>query len=157
MNKLMQRSNSMNGLFPSLFDMDDVFSRFLAMPIATNNTNQAGMTVLNPRLDIAETEKTYLIEAELPGVDESEIETTLHDGLLTIRAEKKSSTEEKDKNYHRVERTYGMFQRIVQLPSEIEEDSIEAEFKNGVLKIEIPKSKEAVKEPRKIELKKSKK
>ena len=86
-----------------------------------------------PAVDIAETDKAYEITAELPGMDEKNIEVKFADGVLTIRGEKKDEKEEKKKDYYLSERSYGSFQRSFQVPDGVDTDKIEATFKKGVL------------------------
>lgn len=93
-----------------------------------------------PRVDVSETDNEVRVEAELPGVEEKDIEVSLHDGSLTIRGERKSEKEEKEKNYHRIERSHGSFQRTVALPAEVDDSKAEAVFKKGVLEVKLPKS-----------------
>jgi HSP20 family protein len=109
----------------------------------------------NPKIDISDDEKNIYVEAEIPGVKKDNIKISLQDNILTISGEKKSETEEKknDKNFYRSERVYGSFTRSFTLPEEINSDSIEAKFDDGVLKIKIGKTiPEPVKE-RLIEIK----
>lgn len=108
-----------------------------------------------PKMDIAETEKAFEVTAELPGIDEKDVDISVSDGVLTIKGEKKAEKEEKDKNYHRIERSYGSFQRSLALPPTVNEDAIEASFKNGVLKIVLPKTAKAVEKAKKIQVKSS--
>lgn len=97
----------------------------------------------SPALDVAETEGAFLVRAELPGLDPDNVEITLTGDTLTIKGEKKEEKEEKTKSFHRVERSYGSFQRSVQLPVSVKADAVAATFKNGVLTIELPKVEEA--------------
>ena len=96
-----------------------------------------------PRVDIAETENGFEIRAELPGVAEDDVSVSVTDNLLTIKGEKRQEAETDGKNYHRVERRYGSFQRSFTLPRHIETDAIKAEYKDGVLTLEIPKAEVA--------------
>ncbi len=96
-----------------------------------------------PALDVSETDKAVLVKAELPGLDAKDVEVSLVGGVLTLRGEKKEEKEEKTKSFHRVERSYGVFERAVQLPCPVKTDQVEATFKNGVLTVELPKSEEA--------------
>lgn len=93
----------------------------------------------SPSLDVSESDTEFKIAAELPGMDEKDIEVSLSDNMLTISGEKKSETEEKKDNYHRTERMYGSFKRSVALPNSVDADNVEATFKNGVLNITLPK------------------
>jgi HSP20 family protein len=100
----------------------------------------------HPRVDIIETEKAYIVKAELPEVEKKDIDISVNQGLLTIRGERKREKEEKSKRFHRIERSYGNFSRSFRFPNEIEEDKIEADFKDGVLQITLPKSAKAAKQ-----------
>ena len=97
-----------------------------------------------PTVDISETENGYEIRAELPGVSEDDVNVSVTDNVLTVKGEKRQEAETEGKNYRRVERRYGSFQRRFTLPSEVETDDIKAEFNGGVLTLSIPKP-EAVK------------
>jgi HSP20 family protein len=94
----------------------------------------------SPRVDVVEGDKEVTVSAELPGMDEKEIDVSLSHGVLTISGEKREEKEDKGKNYYRMERSYGSFQRSVPLPSEVDEDKAEATFKKGVLTITLPKA-----------------
>ena len=103
-----------------------------------------------PAVDVAESEKGYEIAAELPGMDEKNIEVKLVNGNLTIKGEKQEEKEEKKKDYYLSERSYGTMERSFRLPEGVDADKITAEFKKGVLSIALPKSKEAKAKERKI-------
>ena len=113
--------------------------------------------ILSPKIDVAESKDAIDITAELPGVDEKDVDVTLADDVLTIRGEKKSEREEqdKDKNWHVVERSYGSFSRAIPLPFEPDAAKVEAKFDKGVLRIRLPKSEEVTKKEQKIEIKKT--
>ncbi len=106
-----------------------------------------------PAVDVAETEKAYEISADLPGMDEKNVEVKFSDGVLTIKGEKQEEKEEKKKDYYLSERNYGSFQRAFQVPDSVDADKIEATFKNGVLTVTMPKSPEAQKSAKKIAVK----
>ena len=106
-----------------------------------------------PAVDVAETDKGYEIAAELPGMDEKNVEVKLSDGVLTIKGEKREEKEEKKKDYYLSERSFGSFQRSFQVPDGVDTNKIEANFKNGVLTVSLPKSAEAQKAAKKIEVK----
>jgi HSP20 family protein len=108
-----------------------------------------------PAVDVAETDKAYEVTAELPGMDESNIEVKLADDVLTIKGEKKEEKEEKNKDYYVSERRFGSFQRSFTVPAGVDAGKIEANFKNGVLTITLPKSAQAQKSEKKIEIKKA--
>lgn len=120
---------------------DNFFRGFPFAPVTRSELSPAGFML--PRVDIGESRKQYTITVEIPGVDEKDIELTVEDGTLTIRGEKRSETVDEDEQFHRVERTYGAFQRVISLPTDADEDHIQAKFKNGVLTITIPKRPEA--------------
>ena len=105
-----------------------------------------------PSLDIAETKNELVVKCEIPGMDPKDIDISLSDGMLTIKGEKKQEREEKEADYHLVERSYGAFTRSVQLPKEVRSDKISAFYKNGVLKITLPKSEEVQKKEIKIKV-----
>lgn len=106
-----------------------------------------------PRVEVAETDKEVEISAELPGMDEKDIELSLTDNLLTIKGEKKQEREETKKGYHISERTYGSFFRSVPLPPGIQAENVSATYKKGVLTVTLPKSPEAQSRAKKIEVK----
>jgi HSP20 family protein len=109
---------------------------------------------LMPSIDVAETDKEIEITAELPGLERKDVEISLEDDVLTIRGEKKiekNEKDDKDKNYHLTERSYGVFYRMLQLPPGIDPSTVQATMSNGVLKIKIPKP--AHSEAKKIEVK----
>ena len=99
--------------------------------------------MLKPALDIAETEHAYVVHAELPGVAKDDVTITIENGTLMLTGEKKREVEQKDKGWHRIERSYGSFQRTLSLPKGVDADHADAAFKDGVLTITIPKSDQA--------------
>jgi HSP20 family protein len=104
-----------------------------------------------PVVDICETAESYLVTAELPGLTKDDVNISYEDGILTIRGEKKQEKEEKRKNYHRVERSFGAFERSFRVPSRVLIDKVEAKFKDGVLHLMLPKAEEA--RPKEIPIK----
>ncbi|HUL06298.1 MAG TPA: Hsp20/alpha crystallin family protein [Candidatus Acidoferrum sp.] len=129
------------GRFPlsrSLFDVEPML----------RYESTAGLSA--PAVDVVENEKEYRITAELPGLDEKDIEVNVADDMLSIRGEKKEEREEKAKNYHLSERRYGSFQRTFQLPAGIDAEKIAASFQKGVLTVTLPKTPEAQKKEKKI-------
>jgi HSP20 family protein len=108
-----------------------------------------------PAVDITQTDKGYEITAELPGMEDKDIEVKLANGVLTIRGEKRDEKEEKNKDYYLRERSFGSFERSFQVPENIDTDKISAGFKKGVLTIMLPKSAEAQSSEKKIEVKAS--
>jgi len=106
-----------------------------------------------PAVDITEKDNAYEIAAELPGMDQNNIEVNLKNGVLTIRGEKKQEKEEKNKNYYLSERRYGSFERSFQVPEGVDAKKIEASFNKGVLTVTLPKSAEAQKSVQTITVK----
>ena len=106
-----------------------------------------------PAVDVVESEKAYEVTAELPGMDEKNIEVKLSNGNLTIKGEKQEEKEEKKKDYYLQERHFGSFERCFQVPEGVDTNKIEATFTKGVLKVTLPKKPEAQKPEKKIEIK----
>ncbi len=101
-----------------------------------------------PSMDVEESEKEYRVTAELPGLEERDVEVLLQDGLLTVRGEKKVETENRNRTYS--ERFYGRFERQISLDRDIDESEVNATFKNGVLTVTVPKSASAVERSKRI-------
>jgi HSP20 family protein len=106
-----------------------------------------------PAVDVVEQDDGYKVTAELPGMEEKDIEVKFSDGTLTIKGEKEEEKEEKKKDYFLSERHYGSFQRSFRVPDGVDADKIEANFKNGVLSVTLPKTAEAKKKEKKIAVK----
>lgn len=113
--------------------------------------NQDGRGPWAPVADIAEDDKQYAITLELPSVAKEDVKVTLENGVLSIHGERKFEKEIKEKKYHRIERAYGSFHRSFTLPDDADAKKIDAQFKDGVLTVTIPKSEEA--KPKSIEVK----
>lgn len=126
---------------------DDLFNELYSLP--TSFLSKSGVD-LSPRIDISETDAAYKIEAELPGINQKEIDIKIDNNILTIKGKKEDIKEEKEKNYHLRERYYGAFQRSISLPNNIEPEKIKASFENGVLNISVPKNDKRT--PKKIEI-----
>jgi HSP20 family protein len=110
-----------------------------------------GVTELLPSMDVTETDKQIEITAELPGLEEKDVQVNVADNVLTIRGEKKAEKEEKGKAYRLVERSYGSFMRSLELPEGVDADAIKATIEKGVLKVTVPKPAPA--QAKKIEVK----
>ena len=134
-------------------DMEHVFEDFLR-DFGWGPPAQPGMA-LSPRIDISETDTELKIEAELPGINEKDVEVVLGHGRLTIKGEKKQEKEEKKKDYHMVERSYGSFARSIVLPFEADPNQVEAAFAKGVLTVTVPKPPEVKAKEKKIPISKS--
>lgn len=96
-----------------------------------------------PSVDISESKEEFTVKVELPGINKNDVKITLQENVLTIQGEKKQETESKERNYHRVERSYGSFSRSFRFPSMVKADKIDANYKDGVLTISLPKAEEA--------------
>jgi HSP20 family protein len=127
-------------------DMDKLFG------LVESNKDNKGNTISfwNPVCDIKETDKNYIVHAELPGVPKENINIQLENGILTISGEKKEEKKEENEKYHRIERNYGKFSRSIVVPEGITHDQIKAKFDNGVLELTFPKPPEPKKEIKKI-------
>jgi HSP20 family protein len=130
--------------FPSFRRMFDV-EPFLG--------NEASFGVTVPAVDVSEDDQAYKITAELPGLDQKDIDVSVTGDVLVIKGEKRQEREEKDKNRYLSERSYGAFQRNFSLPDGVERDKISADFAKGVLTLTLPKTAEAQKQQKKIEVK----
>jgi HSP20 family protein len=128
-------------------EMDKLWNRFFEWP-----TMEPFKGEWAPPLDVSETKENVVVKAEIPGVDPKEIDISLSDGFLTVRGERKQEKEEKEEDYFVVERSYGSFSRSVRLPHEVKSDKIKANYKDGVLKITLPKSEEAKKKEVRIKV-----
>jgi HSP20 family protein len=134
-------------------EMDRVFDSFLGRGLfgrqALFGRTEAAAPVA-PDIDIRENDKEIILEAELPGIDEKDVELVVRDGVLSLKGEKKSERDEKKDNYHLVERSYGSFERSFRLPDTANEAQIKADFNKGVLRVVVQKRAEAVKAEKKI-------
>ena len=144
-----RREEAANPFFALQREVNRLFEDFFAM---TPQEREDWMTEY-PQIDVRETDKELKVSAELPGMTDKDIEVLISGDSLTIKGEKKEEKEDKKENYHRMERRYGSLRRILQLPSEVKADNAQATFKNGVLEITIPKSEQAEKEKKKVEIK----
>ena len=108
---------------------------------------------LFPQLNFSEKDNQYCVEIDLPGVDPSEVELSLNENTLTLKGERKAETETKEAHYHRTEKAHGHFMRTITFPEKVDQESITAESKNGVLRVEVQKAKEAIQKAKKIEIK----
>ena len=119
----------------------------------TGNGGQEAMTITQwaPSVDIMEDDKEWLVKADLPEVKKEDVKVTVESGVLTITGERKFEKEEKDKKYHRIERSYGNFFRSFTLPDAADGSKVNAEFKDGVFKVHLPKSEKT--NPKAVEVK----
>ena len=121
--------------------LNRIFGRFPAR--AESGQEMLMIADWSPSADIAETDAAYLIKAEIPGVKKEDVKVSIQDGMLTMQGERKMEKEEKGKKFHRIERSYGSFVRSFRLPDDADENSVKAEFKDGMLNVTLAKSAKA--------------
>lgn len=136
-------------------EMNELFSSFFgrSLPSLWNRQESLSTNVTSPALDVSENEKEIRISAELPGIESKDVDVDIADNFITIRGEKRDERKEEKEGYYRRERSYGSFQRSVALPEYADTEKAEADMKNGVLTITVPKKQEAQKQSRKLEIK----
>ncbi len=132
------------------FDFDRLFEDFDRGLGVMPRTEMKGWT---PAVDIFEDEKQITLSADIPDMDQKDLDISVEDGHLTIKGERKFENEEKKDNYHRIERRYGSFQRTFALPENVDADHIGAKYDKGVLKVTLPKTVQPEKKPRTIAVK----
>ena len=139
--------------FKELEDMEKRLSSYFGRPPARTEGEKETISVAEwaPLVDITEDDKEYVIKAELPEMKKEDIKLNVHDDVLTITGERKSEKEEKGKKYHRIERSYGSFMRSFTLPEDADGSKVSAEYKDGMLKVHLPKSEKV--KPKSIEVK----
>lgn len=126
-------------MFHDLLSMQNEMNRLF-----TNFWNDEPSTMnWSPSVDIAEGKDEFTVKVELPGIDKKDVKVTVQDNVLIIQGEKKQESETTEKNYHRIERSFGSFARSFRLPSLVKAEKIEAQYKDGILTIVLPKSEEA--------------
>ena len=139
------RFNPWNDVWNATNRFNRVFGKAFA-PARTVDENCD--CVWRPGVDIYEEDNGVTLKADLPGIDKKDISIDVKDGVLTLSGERSDESETKEKNFYRRERTYGKFQRVFTLPEGVNADDIKADFKDGVLKVHVPKAE--VEEPKKI-------
>ncbi|HTN95199.1 MAG TPA: Hsp20/alpha crystallin family protein [Gallionella sp.] len=125
-----------------LEDLSTRLNHIFGRALARTETGKELLAVADwaPSVDISETDSAYLIKGEIPGVKKEDVKVTIEDGMLTIQGERKQEKEEKGKKFHRVECSYGSFMRNFRVPDDADENSVKAEFKNGMLNVTVAKS-----------------
>ena len=131
---------------------DDAFRGFGMPSLVGPAFGRMPMATLMPQIDLSESEHEIQVTAELPGIDEKDVDVVLADDMLTIRGEKKAEHEQKDRDYHLVERSHGTFSRSLPLPFAADPSQVKAAFKNGVLTVTIQKPKEVLEKQHRIEV-----
>ncbi len=135
-------------------EFDDLFSRYGRLPrrqLMSGDNGDSEAAAWRPAANISETEKEYLIKAELPEVSREDVEVSVHDGVITIKGERRMEKTDENETQHRIESFYGSFSRSFSLPADVDENAIQAESKDGVLKVHLPKAE--VEQPKAIDIK----
>jgi HSP20 family protein len=135
-------------------EFDDLFNRYNRRPgrqRLSGEIAEGDVVEWRPVANISETEKEYLIKAELPEVSRDDVEVTVHDGVITIKGERRMENTDENETQHRVESFYGSFSRSFSLPADVDETAIQAKSKDGMLKVHLPKA--AVEQPKAIDIK----
>ena len=131
--------------FRELEDVSNRLNRIFGQSLARSESGQNMLAVADwaPSVDISETDSAYLIKGEIPGVKKEDVKVTIQDGMLTIQGERRQEKEEKGKKFHRIECSYGSFARSFRVPDDADENSVKAEFKDGMLNVTLAKSEKA--------------
>jgi HSP20 family protein len=129
-------------VFADLFNMQKDMNRMLTN-FWGNDADLGSVQGWYPAVDVAETKDEFQVKVEVPGMNKDDLKIKLQENVLTVQGEKKQETETKEQNYHRMERSYGSFCRSFRLPSLVKADKIDANYKDGVLSIKLPKAEEA--------------
>jgi HSP20 family protein len=135
-------------------EMDRLFDDFLA-PAESRSFAAAGPragAMLWPSVDVRETDQAYVVTAELPGLEQKDIELNLRDNVLTVSGEKRQEKSDGDNGRSYIERTYGRFERVIPLAADVDADRVEATFKNGILTVTVPKNAQAQDKAKRIEI-----
>jgi HSP20 family protein len=139
--------------FRELEEVSTRLNRLFNQPGGGRSTEEDSTLLADwaPAVDVEESDGEYVIKADLPDVKKEDVRVELHDGVLSLRGERQQEKEAKGKRFHRIERAYGRFERRLALPSEVDVEKVAAEFKDGVLKVHLPKS--AAAKPKAVEVK----
>jgi HSP20 family protein len=137
--------------FRDFDELSERLNRLLAPARGAAEENGGIFADWAPAMDVEETDKEYLLKADLPAVKTEDVKISIDDGVLALEGERKQEKEEKGKKFHRIERSYGKFVRRLAVPSDVDQQKVSAEFKEGVLKVHLPKSASA--KPRTIDVK----
>ena len=137
--------------FRDVVSLSERMNRFFENSVVSREGNGDSVaSSWSPSVDIYENEDEIALNAEIPGIDEKDIEIKIEDNILSLKGERKWEDEKKEENYHRIERSYGSFFRSFRIPNNIDQEKIRAEHEDGVLKIHLPKKHES--KPRKVKV-----
>jgi HSP20 family protein len=139
--------------FRELDEAQNRLSSFFGGSLNRLGNGKGGLKLADwsPQVDITEDDKEYLVKADLPEIKKEEVKVTVENGVLSISGERKSEKEEKTKKHHRIERSYGSFERTFTMPEDADSAKMKAEFKEGVLRVHMPKNPAA--QPKKFDVK----
>jgi HSP20 family protein len=133
--------------FRELEEVSSRLNRFFAQPFGFRTEGNGNLLAeWTPAVDFEESDREYLLKADLPDVKKEDVKVEILDGVLSVQGERKHEKEEKGRKFHRIERAYGRFERTLSLPSDIDAAKVSAEFANGVLNVHLPKSPTAKRE-----------
>lgn len=155
---LMSLRQQVDRLFDDFLDEDwmmpsTALSRIWDLPLMKPRSIDMRRLMESPRTDMSESDSEYELSVELPGMSEKDVEVTVKDNMITLKGEKRSERETKEKDYHIAERSYGSVRRTFSMPSDVDADKVKANFSKGVLTVQLPKTKEARSKPKKIDVK----
>lgn len=136
--------------FQNMATLQDQVNRLFEAPFVSRRSDNSNLTAWAPAVDIYETENELVIKADLPEVNEKDLDIRVENNMLTIRGERKFEQKVKEDNYLRIERMYGSFSRSFSLPTTVNTETIHADYKNGVLTVELPKRAES--KPRQVKV-----
>jgi HSP20 family protein len=136
--------------FRDLFDLQRGINRLFEENFGRSSQQEAGLSAWTPAVDVFENENEFVLKLELPEVNREDVKVNLNDNMLSITGERRLENEEKRDGYHRIERSYGQFYRSFTLPPNVNTEAINAQFKDGVLRLTLPKKEEA--KPKQIEV-----
>lgn len=139
--------------FKELDEMSQRLNRLFGRPATQAEGGRESLATVDwaPSVDISESDNEYVIKAEIPDVKKEDVKVTVENGQLTIQGERKQEKEEKNKRYHRIERSYGSFMRSFSVPDSVDESKAKAEYKDGMLTLTLPKTEKA--KPKALEVK----
>lgn len=137
--------------FREFENLTNRLNRIFQMELNPSVVQEGAFADWSPAMDVQETEKEYLIKADLPDVKKEDVKVTVEDGVLAVEGERRMEKEEKDKKFHRIERSYGRFVRRMSVPTDVDQQKVEADFKDGVLNVHLPKS--VVAKPKTVDVK----
>ena len=131
--------------FGEIYTLQERMNRLFEdlLPTTRKGEEELNVGTFHPAVDIYEEDKGITLKAELPGIKKEDVHLEINDGVITLRGERKFEKEDKKDNYHRIERSYGSFNRSFTLPSTVDRDKIKAHYKDGILEVTLPTAEEA--------------